>query len=115
MICLNVNYNELGRRVAKRRKELGLKQVEVNERADLSDKYLSHIETARSIPSIEVLMKICTVLDTTPDHLLLGSTKNGVDQQIAEKLNLITDEKKKHLLSSFIDWLIEQDICFKQK
>lgn len=107
---MRVDYKEVGRRIAKRRKELGLKQFEVNERAELSDKYLSHIETARTIPSIEVLMKICSVLNITPDNLLLGSTITNTDQQLAEKLKLVTGENKEKLLSNFIDWLIEQDL-----
>ena len=107
-MMMKIDYQEVGRRIAKRRKELGLKQFEVNERAELSDKYLSHIETARTIPSIEVLMKICTVLDTTPDNLLLGSTKCGTDQQLIEKIRLIESEEKKELLNRFIDWLAGQ-------
>ena len=58
-----VDYKELGKRIAARRKALGLKQYQVNEMAELSDKYLSNIETARSIPSIDVLMKICDALE----------------------------------------------------
>ena len=107
---MGIDYQKVGRRIAKRRNELGLKQFEVNERAGLSDKYLSHIETARTIPSIEVLMKICVVLDITPDYLLLGSVKNDTDQQLVEKLKLIESETKKELLSKFMDWLIEQNV-----
>ena len=54
-----VNYKELGRRIAARRRELGLKQSEVNEAAGLSDKYLSNIERATSVLSVDVLMRLC--------------------------------------------------------
>ena len=77
-----VDYKELGKRIAKRRKELGLKQRQVNEMAELSDKYLSNIETARSIPSIDVLMRICGVLKVTPDYLLLGSVNDYSNDDI---------------------------------
>lgn len=53
---MELDYREIGRRIARRRKELGLRQVEVCERADINDKYLSCIERATSIPSLEVLM-----------------------------------------------------------
>lgn len=102
-----VDYKKLGNRIAARRKELGLKQSQVNEMAGLSDKYLSHIETARTIPSIDVLMKICNALDVTPNYLLLG-TINGQDNfmdNIKQKINLI-NEKDYILLSKFIDLLI---------
>ena len=52
-----VDYKDLGKRIAKRRRELGLKQYQVSERAGLSDKYISCIETAKSIPSIDVLVR----------------------------------------------------------
>ena len=41
---MDLDYKEIGKRIALRRKELGLKQSEVEERADLSQKYLSNIE-----------------------------------------------------------------------
>ena len=50
---MDLDYKEIGKRIARRRKELGLKQSEVEERADLSQKYLSNIERSISIPSIE--------------------------------------------------------------
>ena len=54
---MDLDYKEIGKRIARRRKELGLKQSEVEERADLSQKYLSNIERSISIPSIEVIMR----------------------------------------------------------
>ena len=41
---MELDYSEIGKRIARRRKELGLKQVEVCERAGINDKYLTAIE-----------------------------------------------------------------------
>ncbi|WP_343208258.1 helix-turn-helix transcriptional regulator [Anaerolentibacter hominis] len=107
-----VDYVEFGRRIAKRRKELGFKQYEVNEKAGLSDKYLSSIETARSIPSIDVMMRICEALDITPNYLLLGAQ----DPEESDPIKLLADKarslspKKLSLLLSYIDWINSQDI-----
>lgn len=102
-----VDYNEVGKRIAKRRKELGLKQRQVNEMAELSDKYLSNIETARSIPSIDVLMRICKVLNTTPDYFLLGSVNTfndtDMDNLIKEKAKDLSSEQKQ-FVCNFIEW-----------
>lgn len=54
---MELDYTEIGKRIAQRRKELGLKQTEVCERAGINDKYLSCIERATSIPSLEVVMR----------------------------------------------------------
>ena len=103
-----VDYKEVGKRIAKRRKEIGLKQRQVNEMAELSDKYLSNIETARSIPSIDVLMRICGVLKVTPDYLLLGSVNDySNDDIITSKTKDLNDEQKK-FICDFIDWYKQQ-------
>lgn len=107
------DYKELGKRIAKRRKQLGLKQSEVNEMAGLSDKYLSNIERAVSIPSIDVLMKLCAVLKTTPDELLLGTEKSGgvgnVGRIAAMKVDSMPREKQL-LALSLLDWIKEQKL-----
>lgn len=106
-----IDYREVGKRIAKKRKTLGLKQSDVVEMAGLSDNYLSHIETARTTPSIDVLMKICTALNTTPDSLLLGTIDedDSSNKNIMQKLNLLSDTKK-ILLSKFIDCLIDIEL-----
>ena len=108
-----VDYKALGKRISMRRKELRLKQSEVNEAAGLSDKYLSNIERATSVPSVDVLMKLCDVLKTTPDHLLLGTTPimstDDYLKPFSMKLETMSQKQREFLLS-FMDWLIEQDI-----
>lgn len=70
---MQLNYRKIGESLAKRRKELKLRQYEVCERADINYKYLSNIETARSIPSLEIFVRLCQALETTPDQVLEGS------------------------------------------
>lgn len=107
-----VDYKEVGRRIAARRKELGLKQSKVNEMAKLSDKYLSNIETARSIPSIDVLMRICDVLNVTPDYFLVGAVNvtedNDLGKVLSEKIQCL-DKEKQEFLCDFTDWLIQRN------
>ena len=40
---MELDYTEIGKRIAKRRKELGLRQAQLSEMADISDPYLSNI------------------------------------------------------------------------
>lgn len=105
---MRVDYVEMGKRIAKRRKELGYRQSYVTEAAGLSDKYLSNIENARSIPSIDVLLRICTVLETTPDYILLGLTKDSETKEfallIAEELSEVPREQQR-FLSDLIGWI----------
>lgn len=105
------DYSVIGKRIAKRRKALKLKQAEVEEKADIGYKYLSSIERAVSIPSTEVIMKLAAAMDTTPDEFLVGSSKYPGEEwkAVAEKLRPL-DGKQLALTSSFIDWLKEQQL-----
>lgn len=108
---MELDYSEIGKRIARRRKELGLKQTEVCERAEINDKYLSCIERATSIPSLEVVMRLAIALDTTPDEFLTGSIRYEGDQwrDVAELLRNMKP-KKLELAKSFLTWLTDQNI-----
>lgn len=53
---------KLGRRIQKRRKELGYTQEELAEKLNLSRTHMGHIEQGRKSPSLEVLDKIARAL-----------------------------------------------------
>ncbi len=99
---MNIDYREVGRRMAKRRKELGLKQYQVCEMIDVNYKYISNLETGRSAPSLEMLMDICTALKTTPNYLLLGTEVNISNDTLTDKISHL-DSKSKLLLNDIID------------
>lgn len=108
---MELDYSQIGKRIAQRRKDLGLKQVEVCERAGINDKYLSCIERATSIPSLEVIMKLALALDTTPDAFLTGSIRYESDawRDVAEIMRAM-NPKQLTLAKSFLTWLSEQSM-----
>ena len=102
---MKLDYCEIGRRIARRRKSLGLKQAEVEERAELSYKYLSNIERGISIPSTEVIMRLAIALETTPDEFLVGAVRNETDESwraVAQQLRGLTPQQLE-LASALID------------
>ena len=103
---MTLDYTEIGKRTARRRKELGLKQSEVEEKADLGYKYLSNIERSISIPSVEVIMRLAVALDTTPDEFLIGtlSHDNQEWKNISEMLRPM-NAKQLSLAKRFLTWL----------
>lgn len=111
LIAILFRYFEIGRRIARRRKDLGLKQTEVCERAGINDKYLSCIERAASIPSLDVVMRLSFALDCTPDEFLVGSVKYD-DEQWRDVAGLLRNMniKKLDLAKSFLLWLNDQEI-----
>ena len=108
---MELDYSEIGKRISRRRKELGLRQVQVCEMAGINDKYLSCIERATSIPSLEVIMKLALALDTTPDEFLTGTIRYESDEwrDVAELMRGM-NTKQLALAKSFLNWLSNQDI-----
>lgn len=106
---MELDYHMIGTRIARRRKRLKLSQAVVAERADLSNQYVSNIERAVSIPSIEVIMRLAIALDTTPDEFLVGTARRENDrwQNVADRLRLM-DDHQLDLADSFLAWLSEQ-------
>lgn len=108
---MELDYSEIGKRVARRRKELGLTQAQVCERAEINDKYLSCIERATSIPSLEVIVRLALALQTTPDEFLTGAIRFESDEwkDVADLLRKM-DPKQLALARSFLTWLSAQTL-----
>lgn len=88
----NIDFKQLGKRIAQRRHELGLKQCILAEKTGISNNYLSNIENGRSIPSLETFSDICIALSITPDYLLLGAMRvDNIPQSILNNLKLCDD------------------------
>jgi len=108
---MELDYAEIGKRIARRRKQLGLKQSDVEERADIGYKYLTSIERAISIPSTEVIMRLAAALDTTPDEFLVGTARYEGNRwrSVAEELRGLTPGQL-DLTAQFIAWVRERDL-----
>lgn len=107
---MTIDYSAVGKRISLIRKNRGMTQEQLAEKAELSNIYISHIENSRSIPSLETLMKLCGALDITPDEVLLGTKQdmeNYLQSDIQKKLILCTP-KERRMVSRFIDLLLEE-------
>lgn len=105
-----IDYVEVGKRLAKRRKELGLKQYQVCEMIDVNYKYISNLEKGRSVPSLETVMNLCEALQVTPDYLLMGAVLDSKvsDEKITEKISRLSG-KNKIIIQGIIDVLAENE------
>ncbi len=66
-----MDIDELGRRLRRRRQELGRTLAEVAETADISTPYLANLERGRGNPTMDVLGRIAAALEL-PIVLLVG-------------------------------------------
>lgn len=108
---MDLDYKQIGKRVAARRKMLRLTQSKLSERAGISTTYMSSIERAVSIPSTEVIMRLAAALDTTPDEFLVGTSRQeGEEWRSTADLLRPMSKRQLALARSFLDWLSEQDL-----
>ena len=62
-------YINLGKNIKKRRKELGLSQQGLADKLELSLNFVGKIEVAFSKPSLDTVIKIADVLETSVSAL----------------------------------------------
>ena len=109
---MTLDYDLIGKRIKKRRKQLKLTQEKVAETVDISSQHMSNIERAISIPSTEVIMRLAIALKTTPDEFLVGAVKHGDGEErwraVAELLRDM-DDKQLDTARCFLLWLSEQE------
>lgn len=61
---------ELGKRVQKQRKSIGLTQEELSDKVGISRVFMGYVEQGRNIPSLEILQKIAKHLKIPMSKLL---------------------------------------------
>ncbi|MGK0552624.1 helix-turn-helix domain-containing protein [Enterococcus faecalis] len=74
------------------RKSKRLTQLDLSKRLNVSKGTISAYEQGLSYPSIETLVKICEILDTSSDYLL------GISDDLPFKLGGLTDEQMESVL-----------------
>lgn len=101
--------NELGKRIAARRKARKIKQNILADKLQISNNHLSAIENGKENPSLETLLNLCEELQVTPDYLLFGKMySNNVPKYIAENLRLCRQEDIE-LVKEMVEILVERN------
>ena len=79
---MDVNFKLIGKRIQEVRKQQEMTQAELAALTDMSDSYISYIETAKKQASLESLVRISNALGITVDELLSGNQlHNPTDYQ----------------------------------
>jgi len=66
----------LGLQVSTARREVGISQEQLAEKANLSRNHISLIETGASSPTVRALFGIATALETSPSNLLKAAEES---------------------------------------
>jgi repressor LexA len=70
IIALEVNKMSIGEKIKKLRLQKGIKQEELAKKLNISRQSISHYETGRAIPSIDVLKLLADYFGVTVDYFL---------------------------------------------
>lgn len=68
-----INYQQLGIRVREKRKSMNIQQKDMAIAIWTATNHLSDIERGRKKPSLELLMRISSFLDTPVDYFLMDN------------------------------------------
>ncbi len=91
---MEIDYNGIGHRIKKCRKQLKLTQAQLAEMSDLSDTNISHIERGATKLSLPSLISIANALNTTTDYLLMDVIHNSQIQFEKEFADLLQNCNK---------------------
>ncbi len=83
---------EMGNRILKRRKELGLTQEQLAEAMELSLQSVSCIELGKKAIRPENLFKLCRALDISSDYILTGKRSARQLDGITKKLATLNED-----------------------
>ncbi len=107
---------KIGNRLRAIRKQRGFTQMDVADKADISDRTYADIERGFQNMRINTLCKICTSLEITPDYLLVDNQEEDLANTQAKMIQLLdkcTPRDKERLLSimeAYFKYMYENDI-----
>lgn len=81
-------FEDIGKRVKKRRIELGYTQEYLAEKMDVSIQMISGTESGKKALKLENFIKFCKILETTPDYLIKGRDPASI---LIEEMKQLTD------------------------
>ena len=89
-----MNQIEIGKFIAKCRKEKNLTQAQLAEKLNITDRAVSKWETGKSMPDSSIMLELCEILGITVNELLSGVEINMEDYEKKADENLIALQKK---------------------
>lgn len=96
---------EIGKRILDRRKQLGLTQEALAEKAEVTTQFVSYAESGKRAMRPENLLKISEALGLSADYLLTGDMIDKDSLLLSEKLRMLTP-KQLRLIEGLLDTYI---------
>ncbi len=89
-----MNQTEIGKFIAKCRKEKKLTQAQLAERLNITDRAVSKWENGKSMPDASIMLELCGILGITVNELLSGERIDTENYEKKADENLIALKRK---------------------
>lgn len=89
-----MNQVDIGKFIAKCRKEKNLTQAQLAEKLNITDRAVSKWETGKSMPDSSIMLELCEILGITVNELLSGERINMENYDKKAEENLIELKRK---------------------
>ena len=109
---MSVDYRSIGGRIKQRRRAAGMTQEQLAERLFVTVGYVSQLERGISKTNLDMLSKICTILDCDMAYLVTGASTGRQDYLSMELANKYArlDQKHRRMLMDIIDVILEHQL-----
>ena len=112
-----LDYTAIGSRIRQYRKSQHLTQEKLAEKIQISTTHMSHIETADTKLSLQVLADLSTALGVSADALIFGTessdTKTALLQSISDRFSRLSERQARFVTDNVIyqiDILSREDL-----
>ena len=102
-----LNSSEMGKRILKRRKELGFTQDKLAELSDVTTQFVSYVENGQRSVRSENIAKIAAALQVSVDYLLTGERIDKDSSILVEKIKKLSPENYR-ILTALLNELLKQ-------
>ena len=89
-----IDLKEMGERICKRRKLMGLTQEQLAEKMDVSIQMVSNLERGVKAIKIDNLVRLCQILDVTADYILTGKVLFSDTDTLSRQIKRLSDENR---------------------
>lgn len=86
-VSMAIDYSDIGQRIRHKRMEKRLTQEKLAEMVGIGPSHMSHLESGKTVASMDVFIAICNVLECSADELLcreIITAKPILDNWLAE-------------------------------
>ena len=90
----DTDLREIGARISKRRKLMGLTQEQLAEKMDVSIQMISNLERGVKAIRIDNLVKLSQILNVTTDYILTGYQSRGAIDTLSKQIGQLSSENR---------------------